>query len=247
MKQKGGRMGGIALLTSFLLMCPILMAGAVLPSLGRQAPSGTISTADREVYAGEAVGRYLMGDFIEGDLTDKPTSFTLEVTGYTTAQEAERYAEILKSRGQEGLMQAISMRNLGYFQLSGQPERAVIFAQRSQDGTGRTIKVLCERWLNTFVEGFEQRAPEFPFAFIQLSVDTSGKGEGTMYAAASIKFDAQTGNIEGATCYPARTNAARVDVANNTGLSIGVEDYANNRDWLREVQLKGAAPIQVQR
>jgi hypothetical protein len=196
----------------------------------------------KEVYAGEAVGRSTMANVIEGDLSDEPTPFTLEVTGYTPAQEAERYAEILKTQGQEGLLEAVSKQNLGYFQLNGGPERAVVFAQQSQDETGRTIKVLCQRWLDRFVEGFEQRAPDFPFAYIQLSINRCGKGEGTMYTAASIKFDPRTGRVEAVTCYP-----ASAEVAKKLGVSVGVEDYANNRDWLQEVHVKETGTVQVQR
>jgi hypothetical protein len=218
------------------------MASTVQRWPAGQAPSNTAGSIAKEVYVGAAVSRSEMANIVEGDLGDEPTAFTLEINRYTTTQQAERYAQILKKNGQGGLLQAIRMENLGYFQLSGQPERPVIFAQQSVNPTGRTITVLCERWLNTFIEGFEDRAADLRFAYIEMSIDNRGKGEGSMFTAASVKFIRQPGNIVGLACY-----AARVDFANTAGSSIGVEDYANARDWLQNVRFKETGPVQAQR
>ena len=232
-------MSRLALLTLLLLVCQTLMASTVQRWPSGQAPSNTAGSI-QGVYVGAAVSRSQRANFVEGDLGDEPTAFTLEINRYTTTQQAERYAQILKTNGQGGLLQALRMENLGYFQLSGQPEHPVIFAQQSQNDAGRTITVLCERWLNTFIEGFEDRAADLRFAYIELSIDYRGKGEGSMFTAASVKFVRQPGNIVGLAC-----DAARVDLAKTAG-SIGVEDYANARDWLQNVRFKETGLVQVQ-
>jgi hypothetical protein len=197
-----------------------------------QTPSRTAGFAAREVFAGEAVGRNTMSDLLEGDLGLTPMPFTLEVTGYTSPQEADRYAQILAAQGQEGLLEALGGRNMGFFRLQGQPDQPIIFVQQRQDQTGRrTISVLTRRWLNQFIEGYQNKAVQFPFAYIELSIDHSGKADGTMYVGASVKFTHQTANIVNVACYD-----ARVVIANNEESIIGVQDYADDRDWLKNIR-----------
>jgi hypothetical protein len=216
------------------------MTTSASPVPAGQARSRTAASMVDEVYEGNAVGRFIMADLVYGDLGLEPTPFTLEITGYTSSQEADRYAQILKAQGQEGLLQAIGAQNLGYFRLNGQPERAVIFAQQSQNRASRTIAVLCRRWLDTFIEGYEDKASKYPFAYIELTIDNAGKGDGSMYTAAGVKFTSQAAYIVNVACY-----YARVDIVNNMESIIGVEDYANSRDWLQGVRSNGAGAFQV--
>jgi len=170
------------------------------------------------IFGGQAVGSDGMGNFVEGDLDQTPTPFTLDITRYVSMQEAERYAQILRASGQTGLLQALRNENLGYFRLSGQPPRVVIFAQLSQDATSYTVTALCQRWLDNFVEGFDDRRAQYPFAYATLSFDRSGKSQGTLFTAAHIKF----GQLGG-----------------NGSPLVGVEDYANIPDRLKDVRFNG--------
>ena len=230
------------LITVVLLICGTLMAGPTQQRHGGQAPSRLAGSAVKEAYEGEAVGRDTMADMLEGDLGATSVPFTLQISGYTSSQETNRYAQIVKAEGQEGLLQAIGSQNLGYFRISGQPERPVLFVQQSQNDTSRTIAVLCRRWLNTFIEGYEDRAAKFPFAYIEVTVNSCGRGDGTLYTAASVRFSSQTANIVNVACYD-----ASVDIVNNPESIIAVEDYANSRDWLKDVRLNEAGLVQVQR
>ena len=235
-------MNGTLRITILLLLCQTMTASAAQQRQGGQTSSRMAGSAGKEVYEGEAVGRDTMSDMLEGDLGATSVPFTLQISGYTASQEANRYAQIVKTEGQEGLLQAIGAQNLGYFRISGQPERTVLFVQEIQNDTSRTIAVLCRRWLNTFIEGYEDRAAKFPFAYIEVTVDSCGNGDGTLYTAASVRFSSQTANIVNVACYD-----ASVDIVNNPESIIAVEDYANSRDWLKDVRLNEAGLVQVQR
>jgi hypothetical protein len=230
------------LITVLLLICQTPMAGTVQQRQGGQVSSRSAGSAVKEAYEGEALGRDTMADMLEGDLGATSVPFSLQISGYTSSQETNRYAQIVKTEGQEGLLQAIGAQNLGYFRISGQPERPVLFVQQSQNDTSRTIAVLCRRWLNTFIEGYEDRAAKFPFAYIEVTVDSCGRGDGTLYTGASVRFSSQTANIVNVACYD-----ASVDIVNNPESIIAVEDYANSRDWLKNVRLNEAGLVQVQR
>jgi hypothetical protein len=233
-------MSRIASLVILLLIGQTGIATTVPQESIVQSSSRTADSVSQEVYAGQAVGRDTEGDLIEGDLSDQTTPFTLELKGHTSTQEIEEYARILQSEGQQGLFQALNKKTLGYFRLDGQPERVVIFAQQTQDQTGvRTVRILCERWLDRFVVGFEDRAPDFPFAYVELSLDQGGKREGTLFMAASVKFNNRTARVSAL-----NDHAAMIAISDHGPTTIGVEDYANNADWLREVRLKSSGPMQ---
>ena len=235
-------MNGTLRITILLLLCQTMTASAAQQRQGGQTSSRMAGSAGKEVYEGEAVGRDTMADMLEGDLGPTSVPFTLQISGYTSGQEANRYAQIVKAQGQQGLLQAIGAENLGYFRIGGQPERTVLFVQEIQNDTSRTIAVLCRRWLDTFIDGYEDRAAKFPFAYIEVTIDSCGRGDGTLYTAASVRFSSQTANIVNVACYN-----ANVDIVNNPESIIAVEDYANNRDWLKNVQINGAGLVQVQR
>jgi hypothetical protein len=228
-----------------LLAILMLISQTVIATTIPQGPTGQSSTktADsmpQEVYTGQAVGEGTEEDMIEGDLGDRTTPFTLELKGHTSTEDGEGYARILRSEGQDGLFGALEKKDLGYFRLDGEPERTVIFAQETQDEAGgRTVRVLCERWLDSFVEGFEDRDSDFRFAYVELSLDQDGKGKGTMLMAASVRFSNRTARV-----VALNDHTALVTLSNNGPTIIGVQESANNADLLREVRLKDNGPIQ---
>jgi hypothetical protein len=72
---------------------------------------------------------------------------------------------------------------------------------------GRRIVILFERWLNTFELRYGTRSEDYPFTYIELTVDRNGKGQGTLIPAARITFDKKHGNqidVENFGIYPAR-------------------------------------------
>ena len=92
------------LVTILFLICQTLMAGPVQQRQGGPASSRMPGSAGKEIYDGEAVGRDTMADMLEGDLGPTSAPFTLQISGYTSGQEADRYAQIVKAQGQQGLL-----------------------------------------------------------------------------------------------------------------------------------------------
>jgi hypothetical protein len=230
----------IALLAILILVSQTVIATTVPQASTGQSSSKAADSIEQEVYTGQAVGGDTEDDIVKGDLGDRTTAFTLELKGHTSAEDIEGYARILRKEGQDGLFGALEKKNLGYFRLDGEPDRIVIFAQETQDEAGaRSVRVLCERWLNSVVEGFEDRDSDFPFAYVELSLDQDGNGEGTMFMAASVRFGNRTANV-----LALNDHTALVTISNNGSATIGVQESANNADFLREVRLTNNGPIQ---
>ena len=147
--------------------------------------SGHVPT--KEVYTGTVAA-------IGGQFAGASRPFTLEITGYTSSDEAQREFEILRAQGQDDFIKAISHKKLGHFSLDGQVGRDLKFVQESQTEKGRKITILFERWLRMFELKYGTRSQDYPFTYIELFVNDDGKGEGSVVGLAKLSFDKKTPN-----------------------------------------------------
>ena len=123
-------------------------------------------------------------------------SFTLNLTGVTSDDDAKRYLGILQDDGQDKLLDAIRKNDLGNFALSGRIGRALNGVRIDDVGGKKRIRIIFERWLGTAELRNGYRSIDYPFGYIELVVDPiTGKGDGTYIAAARIrmKTDKKTG------------------------------------------------------
>ncbi|MBK6724723.1 MAG: hypothetical protein IPG58_16090 [Acidobacteria bacterium] len=65
-----------------------------------------------------------------------PRTFTLNINGLTSAEDAQRYLSILQSGGQDDLLKASGKNDLGYFSLRGSLGRRLnaVVAGQTEDG-----------------------------------------------------------------------------------------------------------------
>jgi len=155
----------------------------------------------RQEFTGTVVGT-------GGNLGGRTDSFTLTLDRFTPDIEARRDAQILRTRGQDALLDAIRKQKVGTFSLTGQLGRDVNFAhvRRMPDGRLRIVAAF-ERWLNMYEVRYGTRSQDYPFTYIEIYIDETGKGEGTLIPAARIYFDKKNQNqvdIENFGIYPAR-------------------------------------------
>jgi len=147
-------------------------------------------------------------------------SFTLNLTGYTSDDDAKRFLGILQDNGQDDLLKAIRGNDLGNFALGGRVGRT-LNAVRLDDLNGKKrIRIVFERWLGVAELRNGYRSIDYPFGYIELLIDpATGKGDGTYIAAARIRVrtDKKTG-----------------------GDVVEVEDFATFPSKLMGVVLRGA-------
>jgi hypothetical protein len=166
-----------------------------------KAQEKTKGGATKEVYTGTVF-------FIGGPRTVGTASrpFTLTITCTTPDEEVGRLAGILKADGQDALLKAISKEKCGVFQLGNNVGRDINAVRISTTEEGdRKITMLFERWLEFFEVRYGTRSQDYPFTYIELYIDSQGKGTGTMIPAARIQFkENNTVEIENFGAYPAR-------------------------------------------
>jgi hypothetical protein len=157
-----------------------------------------------EVYTGTVMG-------IGGTMGGVSRSFTLQINGYTSDEDAQRYLDELKEFQQDGLLKAIRKEKKGWVAVSGQTGKDinVIRTSPAEDGK-RRVAILFERWINMYEARQGTRSQDYPFAFGEFYVNEKGKGEGTFIPMAKVKWvvDKKTGKqtleMENFGTYPAR-------------------------------------------
>ena len=138
-------------------------------------------------------------------------TFTLNLTGRTTDADAKGFLAILQNDGQDKLLEAVRHVDLGNFSMTGSLGRRVNGVRISQVHGKTRIRIIFERWLNVGEIRGGYRSVDYPFGYIELFIDPqTGKGEGTLIAAARIRFktDKKSGEeqveIEDFGTYPSR-------------------------------------------
>lgn len=154
----------------------------------------------KRVYTGALIG-------LGGALAGRSTTFTLTLDSLVTRDQAMRYAELLRTKGQRALLDQLEDRNVGTFSVTGSTGRTVNFAYEQATDEGRRVIVLFERWLQPFELRYGTRSQDYPFTYLEMSVDKNGKGSGTLIGAAKVYFEKDDPNqltVENFSTYPIR-------------------------------------------
>ena len=180
----------------------LVLLGAILAVSKSPIPVAAGGTpVAKEVFTGTVIG-------VGGQLGGVSRPFTLTIDNYTSSDEASKAIAMLAEGGQDALLKSLQGKKLGSFSLGGQLGRDVNFVQETRTGDGkRRIVVLFERWLNLYEVRSGSRSEDYPFTYVELVLDSAGKGDGTLIPAAKIYFDKKKGNqvdIENFGIYPAR-------------------------------------------
>ena len=156
-----------------------------------------------DVFTGTVVGMGPGGNMVS-------RGFTLTIKGFTSDEDARKFARILKSQGEDALLKAIAKEKKGTFALDGQIGHDINTVRAHQSPTGRTYTIVFERWLSFFEARYGTRSQDYPFTYIELFIDeTKGLG-GTLLAAAKIRFNKKGAiEIENFGIYPAQLVGVR--------------------------------------
>lgn len=177
-----------------------IVAGALIFTFALNAVA---QSAARDTYTGTMVG-------IGGRRTVTRT-FTLTINGRSADAEVGRDAAILAEAGQDELLKAIGERDLGRFSLGGQLGRRLNFVTETTLANGdRKLMILFERWIDIYERRYGSRSLDYPFGYVELIVDRNGRGEGTFFPAARVRFNRQNEiEVENFGIYPARLFGVR--------------------------------------
>jgi hypothetical protein len=164
---------GKAMFVSVLLAClPTILAAQEKPQ--------------PDVYSAVAVGT-------GGGVGGKTMSFDVRITSYTTDAEVQNFAGIVKAQGPDALRRALDKEDKGRVSPVGSTGNEIAVARKRTEGANTIITVVTTRLQSFYELSNRGRVTDYPFGFIQLTVNDKGEGTGKIMAAAKIKFDKKKG------------------------------------------------------
>jgi hypothetical protein len=138
-------------------------------------------------------------------LAQEATTFTLRIKGVTSDAEAQRLIGVLQARGQDKLLDEIRHNDLGTFSIGGNVGQTLNAVRIEDVGGKKRIRAVAERWLGFGELRGGYRSLDYPFSYIELLMDPrTGKGDGTYFGAAQIKFKNNEIQIEDFGTFPGR-------------------------------------------
>ncbi|HSS22773.1 MAG TPA: hypothetical protein VLL54_22055 [Pyrinomonadaceae bacterium] len=185
----------------FLVIGPAILGAILIATFAGNAQ------AQNEQYTGNVVG-------VGGQLGGVVRPFTLRIDGHSSSSETSRAVALLAEGGQDALMREINKKDLGNFSMGAQLARDLNFVQETElAGGSKRIVILFERWLNLFEVRNGTRSEDYPFTYIELTLDRNGHGEGQMIAAARVRFNKRANQIEVENygIYPARLTNVKLE------------------------------------
>lgn len=138
-------------------------------------------------------------------------NFTLRIKGETSDTDAQRLVGILQARGQDKLLDEIRHNDLGTLSLGGNVGQTINAVRIEHVGDTIRLRAVLARWLGFGELRGGYRSLDYPFSYIELRIDPrTGKGDGTFFSAAQIKFKNNDIQIEDFGTFPGKMLNVRV-------------------------------------
>ena len=142
-----------------------------------------------QAYSGVAVGT-------GGSVGGRTISFDFRVAQYTTDEELQNFAQLVQDKGTDALRRALEKEDKGRISAVGSTGNQIAVARKRQQGSETIITIVTARTM-PFVELYNNgRTTDYPFGYLQVNLDSTGKGSGQVMAAARIRFNKKRGQYE---------------------------------------------------
>ena len=142
-----------------------------------------------EAYSGTAIGT-------GGSVGGKTIQFNFRITQYTTDEEVQNFAQLVKDKGTDGLRRVLEKEDKGRINAVGSTGNQIAVARKRQEGSDTIVTIVTARTM-PFMELYNNgRTTDYPFGYLQVKLDANGQGTGQIMAAARIRFDKKKGQYE---------------------------------------------------
>ncbi|HEY0513675.1 MAG TPA: hypothetical protein VGH73_17330 [Thermoanaerobaculia bacterium] len=188
-----------ALLRAVVLALAVALVASVLPTAAFAQPRGEQFMANLVDPAGH---------FGRRGSTTAPV--VIHIDQYSSDAEVQRLAGILTQKGPDALRDALWNQEVGYIRIGGGLGYPLA-AARSQDtgNGGRIIRLMLDRPISQREVINNTFSVDYPFGYIEIKLDASGKGEGQFYQAAKVRLVNGTLDVENFTPQPLRLLGVR--------------------------------------
>jgi hypothetical protein len=107
---------------------------------------------------------------------------------YSSDAEVQTLAGILSGKGPDALREALWNQEVGYLRVGGGLGYPIAAARSRETPTGRVIRMMIDRPISQREVLNSTFSSDYPFSYIEINLDSSGKGEGQFFAAAKVSL-----------------------------------------------------------
>lgn len=117
------------------------------------------------------------------------TPVAIHIDHYTEDAQVERLKNILQQKGPDALREALWDQEAGYIRIGGSLGYPIAAARSHQlpDG-GTLIRLMIDRPIAQYEVINNLRTVDYPFAYVEIKLDRTGKGDGQFYQAAKVSM-----------------------------------------------------------
>ncbi|HSS77074.1 MAG TPA: hypothetical protein VLV54_10045 [Thermoanaerobaculia bacterium] len=121
----------------------------------------------------------------------------IHIDHYSSDQEVANLKGILAEKGPDALRDALWDLEAGYIRVQGGLGYPIAVARSKPEADGgRVIRLMIDRPISFREAANNLRSVDYPFSYIEIHLDASGKGEGKLIAAAKVTLTGSTVEIE---------------------------------------------------
>ncbi|HVN08317.1 MAG TPA: hypothetical protein VMV61_05060 [Patescibacteria group bacterium] len=153
------------------------------------ALAGQDEKAKPEAYSGVAMG-------VGGTVGGSSTWFRFEVNHYTTDEEVKQLALLLKEKGQHALQDALDKADVGRIAPTGKVGDQIAVARKLRINGKTVIRIVTARNMSFLEVRNAGRSTDYPFGYLEVTLNDKGEGVGQFILAAKLKFNQKKGHYE---------------------------------------------------
>ncbi|MBW8878302.1 MAG: hypothetical protein JF614_25340 [Acidobacteria bacterium] len=129
----------------------------------------------------------------------------IHIDHYSSDAQIAKLKGILADKGPGALREALWNLEAGYIRIGGGLGYPIAVATSRPEGNGgRVVRLMMDRPISFREEVTDALSRDYPFSYIEIHLDSSGKGEGKFIAAAKVSITAGTVDIESFGIQPLR-------------------------------------------
>jgi hypothetical protein len=120
--------------------------------------------------------------------------FTFTITKWATEDEIKQLGKVLKEQGQDALFNELKKLDAGRINQIGETGNQIAVAEKSILGGNTIITMITARRMSAAELSRKATNTNYPFGFLQVTLNDKGEGSGKMVTAAKIKYDESRGH-----------------------------------------------------
>jgi len=167
----------------------------------KKVPKAALLAVAVALLVSGGLGAQSHGDQFVGTIANMEGGGTapvvIHIDHYSSDQEVANLKGILAEKGPDALRDALWDLEAGYIRVQGGLGYPVAAARSKPEADGgRVVRLMIDRPISFREAANNLRSMDYPFSYIEIHLDASGKGDGKLIAAAKVSLTGNTVEIE---------------------------------------------------